>query len=112
MDHFFVARDVVGRKHHRVALHEAELAVGAGRQAPHDRGGLALRAGAHQHHLGRVHLQCRFEVDDEVVGHIQVAQVAGHLGVVAHAAADDRHLSPVALCRVGHLLNPRDQRSE
>ena len=71
-----------------------------------------MRPGAHQDHVGGLHLQRLIQRDDQAVRNLQVAQVAGHLGVLDHAGTDERQLASVAIGGFSRLLHTRDQRGE
>ena len=60
---------------------------------------LALRAGAHQHDLVVGQVVDLLEVDEQAVGHRQVAEVAGDAHVADHRAADERDLAAVRRAR-------------
>ncbi len=87
-----------------------QRAMAVGRQAVQHGHGLALRAGGHDDDLlGRQPVDL-VQADQHVVGDVEIAQLAGHLGVFDHAPAGDGDLALVSLGHIHHLLDARDQR--
>ena len=92
-----------------VDVHRRMVVVGD----PHERRErLALRARAEDQHLaGRVFLQLD-RPDQRVLGHVDVAEVAGDVEVLAHRPADHADLAPDLDCDVDRLLHAVDVRRE
>ena len=86
------------------------VVVGDPRQRRHR---LALAAGAEDQHLvGAAARRASRGLDERVLGHVDVAEVARDVQVLAHRAADDGDLAPDSIGDVGRLLHAVDVRGE
>jgi len=100
-----VARDQRGRQQHYIARAGGDdrmLVVGDPRERAE---GLALGAGGDDQHLVVGVVLDLLEVDQRVLGHLQVAEFAGHGHVAQHRTANVDDLSVVPHGRVHHLLD-------
>ncbi len=73
---------------------------------------LALGAGRDQQDAWGRQLLRELEVDEQAVGYVQQAEVAGDAHVANHGPADERHLPPAGHRRVEHLLHTVHVRRE
>ena len=112
VDRVLVARDQRAGQHHGVAglqLDDRVLPVGH----PGQRGQrLALGAGGDDHHVLRAVVLDVPQLDQGVVRHVQVAEVAGHAHVAQHRSTDVDDLAAVGHCGVQDLLDPVHVRGE
>ena len=85
------------------------VVVGDARERGHR---LALAARAEDHHLARRQLHRLLRLDQNVLRHVEVAELPGDVEVLAHRAADDRDLAADLDGDVDRLLHPVDVRRE
>jgi hypothetical protein len=112
VDRALVARDRRGREDDRVPVVQLDLRVVAVRHPTQRREGLALRAGGDDHELvvrEVVDLPRRHEL---ALRHLDVAELAPDVDVLAHRAADERDLAPERARSVDDLLDAVDVRGE
>src|SRR6478752_4457571 len=104
VDGVLVARDEAARQQHRVAGADVDavLAVGHPRQGRHR---LALGAGADEDELVVAQAVDLLDVDEDAVGHPEVAELGGDAHVAHHRAPDHGDLASGLLGRVEHLLD-------
>ena len=107
-----VTRDGMRGDQHRVALLDLKRAVVVGCQPVQDRHWLALGSSCHDDHLvGRQAIDV-LQAHQHILRDIEIAQLAGNLGVLDHTPAGNGDLAPVLPCDVHHLLDARDQRGK
>ena len=112
VDQFLVARDGVRGEHHRVPLSNLQRAVLPDRQPAQDRRRLALRAGRHDDRLTGRQILDLAQRHQHTVRDIEVAQLAGHLGILNHRPAGDGDLAAMLRRHIHDLLDARDERGE
>ena len=96
----------MGREYDRVTFLDTELVMLAAGQTAQNGRRLALRAGHHDHHLARRQVHRLAQIDDQIVGQFEIAQLAGDLDGIAHGSSGNGHLA-VELERGGSDdLNP------
>ena len=106
-DGVFVARDQGGGEDDGVALADADAVVAVGHPGQ-GRHGLALGSGGHQHHLVVRQVVDVLQVDEDPVGHVQVAQFLGDGHVPDHRAAHEADEASVRGGGVEDLLHAVD----
>src|SRR5579871_114922 len=92
---FLVARNDAGRKHHRVADFDLGVLVVVHRGAGERRHGLALGAADQHANLARGEILDFAGVDEQPVGHIDVAKVGSDGRRIGHGAAHQRDFAVV-----------------
>ena len=107
-----VARDRGGGEHHGVAGVQVHVRVVAGGHPPQRRERLALAAGRDHHQLVVGVVLDLLGLHQHPLGHVDVAQPAADVHVLAHRAAHQRHLAAQRGGRVHHLLHAVDVRGE
>ena len=107
-----VARNGARRDDHRVAALDLDRRVVVVRDARQRRQRLALRAGAEDQLLAGRHVVEVGGLDEHVVRHVHVAEVAGDVHVPAHRPADDDDLAAGVGRDVDRLLHAVDVRRE
>ena len=107
-----VAGDRLGRDDDRVAFVQLHLRMVVEGHARERRERLALAAGREDEDLlGPVLVDLR-ELDHRALGHLEVAEVAGDVGVLDHRAAGEGELAPVQVGDGDRLLDAVDVRGE
>ena len=107
-DGLFVAGDGTCRNDDKVIGTDLDLTVACLRHTGQRRQRLALTAGGDQHDLFRRVLVDFGDVDQHVIGCVQIAQFLCHLGVGHHTAPADSHLAPGFYRQVDDLLHAVD----
>ena len=108
VDQLLVARDRRGGDHHRVAGHQAHVAVLAVCHPHQSRGRFSLAAGTDDHRpVGGEVVQLSYR-HQPVLWDLEIAQLSGHSHVLYHAAAHHRDLPTAGGGGGDHLLYPRD----
>ena len=93
----------------RSTLHRGMVVV---RDARQRRQRLALRAGADDQLLADRNVVEVGRLDEHLLRHVDVTEIARHVHVAAHRAADDDHLAAGVDTDVDRLLHPVDVRRE
>ena len=111
-DGALVAGDGVRGDDDEITRADLDLAVIGVRHAGQRRHRLALRTGRREDDLlGRVFLEL-IQIDDQVIGDLDVAQLARNVHVIDHGTSGEGYLSAVLLGAVQDLLDTADIRSE
>ena len=100
------------RDDHGVASLDRDRRVVVVRDPRQRRHRLALAARAEDHHLAGRQLHRLLRLDQDVLRHVEVAERARDVQVLAHRAADDRDLAPDLDRDVDRLLHPVHVRGE
>ena len=108
VDGALVAGDRRGREHHRVATAQGDLAVVVVGHPPQCGQRLALGSGRDHDHLMVGPILHLVGLDHHPLGHLDVAQRAADVDVLAHRAAHQRDLAPQRGGGVDHLLDAVD----
>ena len=104
VDGVLVAGDQARGEDDRVALAQLDLVVVVRHAAEHGHR-LALRAGRHVDDLVVRQVARLLVVDQDALGHVQVAELGGDGHVAHHAAAEQRDAAPVGGRGIQHLLH-------
>src|SRR5918999_3100794 len=109
---WFVAGDGAGGENDNVVALDPDLTVLAGRDQREGRERLPLGAGADHHSLLGSKAFQLLDRDEDLVGYLQVAELAADLGVGNHRAAHERDPAAVLLGRGADLLDAMEIGSE
>jgi hypothetical protein len=108
VDAELIPRHGLGGDDDGVALLNTHVLVVVVRHACERRHGLALAPRAKDHRLVRAQLREHVWLDEELLGHVDIAEVPRDVDVLAERTADQADLAPVLDRHVDRLLNAVD----